>query len=365
MTPTILVVDDEPDLELLVTQKFRRQIRRGDYKFLFAHDGQEALEVIDREAEVDVVLSDINMPRMDGLTLLTHLSELDQNLKAVIVSAYGDMNNIRTAMNAGAFDFVTKPIDLDDLEVTLKKTLDDLAVLREAIEQRTIAEQERGNLARYFPPDLVDELAETGDPFSSARERDVAVMFADIIGFTRYSATTPADEVFEMLRDFHDRMAACVFANHGVVDKYLGDGLMATFGSPESTGRDASNALAAAFAMQESVTELNKERESHGKSVISIAIGVHYGSVLLGNIGNEDRLEYATVGDTVNVASRLETLARPLSAEIVVSEELAQAVSAEGAGELLNDFQTAGQHDLRGNGEAISVLALPRGTGPT
>lgn len=355
MTPTILVVDDEPDLEVLVTQKFRRQIRRGDYRFLFAHDGQEALEVIERETEIDVVLSDINMPRMDGLTLLTHLNDLDQNLKAVIVSAYGDMGNIRTAMNAGAFDFVTKPIDLDDLETTLQKTLNDLAVLREALEQRAIAEHERENLARYFPPDLVDELAGTDDPFSTARERNVAVMFADIIGFTKFSATTPADEVFELLRTFHDRMAACVFANNGVVDKYLGDGLMATFGSPESTGRDASNALAAAFSMQKNVKELNEERESQGKAPVSIAIGIHYGSVLLGNIGNQDRLEYATVGDTVNVASRLETLARPLSAKIVISEDLADSISKEGSGELLNGFSSAGQHDLRGSGDAISV----------
>jgi adenylate cyclase len=358
MTPTILVVDDEPDLELLVTQKFRRQIRRGDYIFLFAHDGQEALEVIEREPEIDVVLSDINMPRMDGLTLLKHLKDLERNLKAVVVSAYGDMSNIRTAMNAGAFDFITKPIDLDDLETTLKKTLDDLAILREALERRAVAEHERENLARYFPPDLVDELAETDDPFASARERDVAVMFADIIGFTKFSATTPAEEVFEMLRDFHDRMAACVFANHGVVDKYLGDGLMATFGSPESTGRDASNALAAGMAMQDSVKELNKIREEQGKSSVAIAIGIHYGPVLLGNIGNENRLEYATVGDTVNVASRLEALARPLSAQIVISEAAAETIVAEGSENLLQEFAAAGQHDLRGSGDEISVRTL-------
>jgi DNA-binding NtrC family response regulator len=136
MTPTILVVDDEPDLQILVKQKFRRQIRKNGYKFLFAMDGVEALELVEKHPEIDVVLSDINMPRMDGLTLLGHLNELDHDLRAVIVSAYGDMGNIRTAMNAGAFDFVTKPIDLNDLEVTINKTLADLAVLRKALEQK-------------------------------------------------------------------------------------------------------------------------------------------------------------------------------------------------------------------------------------
>lgn len=126
MTATILVVDDEPDMELLVSHKFRRQIRNGEFNFLFAGDGEEALTVLKDEPKVDMILSDINMPRMDGLTLLRRLKELDDELRAVIVSAYGDMSNIRAAMNLGAFDFVTKPIEFDDLETTIHKTLDDL-----------------------------------------------------------------------------------------------------------------------------------------------------------------------------------------------------------------------------------------------
>ena len=110
MLGRILVVDDEPDLEILVSQKFRRQIRSGELSFLFAGDGEEALSMLRAEPEVDMVLRDINMPRMDGLALLERLKALDDQPRAVIVSAYGDMTNIRTAMNSGAFDFVTKPI---------------------------------------------------------------------------------------------------------------------------------------------------------------------------------------------------------------------------------------------------------------
>ena len=122
MSSKILVVDDEPDLEDLVVQRFRRNIRNGEYEFKFARDGAEALEVLEADPDIDIVLCDINMPRMDGLTLLGHLGEMKVLIRAVIVSAYGDMTNIRTAMNRGAFDFVTKPIDFEDLHVTSEKT---------------------------------------------------------------------------------------------------------------------------------------------------------------------------------------------------------------------------------------------------
>ena len=134
MTVRILVVDDEPDLETLVVQKFRSQIRNDEMDFLFAEDGVDALSQLQENPDVDIVLSDINMPRMDGLTLLGKLNELDIQLRAVIVSAYGDMSNIRTAMNLGAFDFVTKPIDFNDLELTLDKSITDLENLREYID---------------------------------------------------------------------------------------------------------------------------------------------------------------------------------------------------------------------------------------
>ena len=117
----ILVVDDEPYLEILIKQKFRKQIRSNQYQFVFAGNGREALSTLQSTEDVDIVLSDINMPEMDGLTLLTHLNEQSPLVKSVIVSAYGDMANIRTAMNRGAFDFITKPIDFSDLSITVEK----------------------------------------------------------------------------------------------------------------------------------------------------------------------------------------------------------------------------------------------------
>jgi sigma-B regulation protein RsbU (phosphoserine phosphatase) len=135
MHAKLLVVDDEPDLELLIRQKFRRQIRNDELRFVFARNGLEALQKLQEESDIDLVLTDINMPEMDGLTLLLKLSELNRLLKAVIISAYGDMGNIRTAMNRGASDFVTKPIDFQDLEITINKTLKQLRELKEAVSE--------------------------------------------------------------------------------------------------------------------------------------------------------------------------------------------------------------------------------------
>ena len=147
----ILVVDDEPDLELLLRQKFRRKVRKGEMTLVFAQNGVEALEKLKTHPDVDMVLSDINMPQMDGLTLLHQLNQLNYDLRAVIVTAYGDMKNIRTAMNRGAFDFVTKPLDFQDLETTISKTLAHLEIMREALRSRdelVALRQELGVAAR-------------------------------------------------------------------------------------------------------------------------------------------------------------------------------------------------------------------------
>src|SRR5881396_1525994 len=163
MTATILVVDDEPDLEALVLQKFRRQIRDGVVQFMFAHDGIEALQSIEDHPHVDMVVSDINMPRMDGLSLLARLQEAEDKKSTIIVSAYGDMSNIRTAMNRGAFDFLTKPIDFVDLEMTIRKTLRHIEVLREARRRQAEAERAHASLSRYFSPEVARRLACDGE----------------------------------------------------------------------------------------------------------------------------------------------------------------------------------------------------------
>ena len=153
----ILVVDDEPDLEHLMRQRLRRDVRAGRFELIFAHNGVQALAKLEADREIDMVLSDINMPEMDGLTLLDQIPNVDPNIRAVIISAYGDMQNIRTAMNRGAFDFVTKPIDFNDLRITIDKTMAHLAVMREALASRDklVALQNELDVARKMQQSIL------------------------------------------------------------------------------------------------------------------------------------------------------------------------------------------------------------------
>ncbi len=155
MPHKILVVDDEPDLEILITQKFRKRIREQDLDFVFAGNGQEALAKLESNGGMDVVLTDINMPVMDGLTLLSNLRQHHPMLRSVIVSAYGDMSNIRMALNRGAFDFITKPIDFRDLEITLDRTI------REAVAQKEAAADRERLLALQKELDVAREIQES------------------------------------------------------------------------------------------------------------------------------------------------------------------------------------------------------------
>ena len=160
----ILSVDDENDLELLLTQYFRRKIRKGEYEFHFAHNGVEALTMMLKHKDFDIILSDINMPEMDGLTLLTKINEMQNPaLKCIMVSAYGDMGNIRQAMNNGAFDFATKPIDLDDLSLTIEKAIEQIDYIKQSQAEHSQLESLKTDLAvageiqqailpRVFPP---------------------------------------------------------------------------------------------------------------------------------------------------------------------------------------------------------------------
>jgi adenylate cyclase len=189
-------------------------------------------------------------------------------------------------------------------------------------------ERERTNLARYFSPNVVAELSGNDKPLKQVRTQDVAVLFADIVGFTRYAEGRSPTEVIGTLREFHERMEREVFRHQGTLDKYLGDGLMATFGTPFTGERDASNALRCAQAMIGSIDELNRERRARDEPSIRLSVGLHYGQVVLGDIGL-NRLEFAVIGNTVNVASRLESLTREFGCGLVASNDLVQRARAE------------------------------------
>jgi adenylate cyclase len=354
----ILAVDDEPDFELLIKQRFRRQIRDAEFEFRFAHHGEEALATLLAEPDIELMLLDINMPVMDGLTLLNELRERQLEVQAIIVSAYGDMTNLRTAMNRGAFDFVTKPVDLSDLEITVRKALANVAKLREMDRLRMAAERARNNLSRYFSPNIVELLAAQDEPLGAGRRETVAVLFADIVAFTRMAEDMPPENVLALLREFHTRMTAEIFASGGMVDQYMGDGMIAVFGAPAASPNDAANALNCAERMLEALERWNHEREGKGEARIDIGIGVNHGPVVLGDVGSEHSMSFTAIGDTVNTAARLQTLTRSLDTPLVVGDSVVQAVRAwspEIAAERIGRFEDRGEHNLRGRTSEVRI----------
>jgi adenylate cyclase len=367
MSPAkILAVDDEADFELLLRQRFRRQIRNAEFDFRFAHHGEEALAVLAGEPDIELLLLDINMPVMDGLTLLAELRARQSDVRAIIVSAYGDMTNIRTAMNRGAFDFVTKPVDLNDLEITIKKTLEDIARVREIDRRRAVAERARTNLSRYFSPNLVAMLAERDEPLGAVRRQTVAVLFVDIVGFTSLAESMAPEAVVKILRQFHEHMTAQIFACGGTVDKYIGDEIFAVFGLPDDGDSDAVNALRCAEQMLDALGRWNAERSAEGGMPLAIGIGLNYGPAVVGDVGSGQGLSFTVIGDIVNTASRLQRLTRTLATPLVVSDALVDAIKAapsDLAAGLLGRLQDRGEQALRGRAGAIRIWTREIATG--
>lgn len=327
MSATILVVDDEPDLEELVRQQFRRQIRQGEMQFRFAADGEEALSILREVSDIELVLSDINMPRMDGLTLLSYLKDIGRQVRAVIVSAYGDMGNIRTAMNRGAFDFLTKPIDFEDLEVTINKTLADLKAIREEHELREVAERARINLSRYFSPNLVDQLA--GDPGFmdlGGEWKKLSFLFTDLTDFTPLVESLDAGVIVPLLNEYLDQITRIVFKHGGTIDKIVGDAVHAMFGAPLEQSDHAGRAVRCAMALDVFAESFRREKNEAGIMLGATRIGVHSGPAIVGNFGGEFFYDYTAHGDTINTVSRIEQANKYLNTRICVSEVSARQI---------------------------------------
>lgn len=301
----ILVVDDEPDLEVLIKQKFRKQIREKEYEFYFAENGKEALTRIVENPEVDIVLSDINMPEMDGLTLLSKLSESSPLIKSVIVSAYGDMENIRTAMNRGAFDFITKPINFEDLTLTMEKTLKHARHIKETLQ----AIKENNILKMYVDENVLNFMGsrEYESTIMANETIEATVIFIDICGFTSISETAPADTVVTMINSYFDEMVKEIMNQNGYIDKFIGDAIMAVFRGEFHLDR----AIDAALAVCEKINSLPPVGDTL-QFKPKVSIGIKSGEMISGNIGSASlkRLDYTVIGDTVNTAARLQDAAK-------------------------------------------------------
>ena len=354
MTAKILVVDDEPDLEDLITQKFRRQIKDGALAFAFAHDGVEALELLARQGGADMVISDINMPRMDGLTLLGKLQDAEEKLSTIIVSAYGDMANIRIAMNRGAFDFLTKPIDFSDFETTIRKTIAHVGALREARAGQLAAERAYASLSRYFSPNLARLLAADASALAPGGERrDIATLFTDIAGFTKLVETIEPETLASLLSGYLEGMTEVVFAHEGTVAKIIGDAMHVLFSAPVDQPDAASRAIACALALDDWAERFRGEWRERGVPLGATRIGVHAGPAIVGNFGGGRLFDYTAYGDTVNAAARLEAVNKELGTRVCVS-----AAAVKRAGSFVG--RPVGDLVLRGRSEPMRAFETSR-----
>ena len=310
----ILVADDETDLEMLIKQKFRQKIREQHYEFIFAINGNDALEKIKLHPDIDIVLSDINMPVMDGLTLLSKLNETSPLLKTVIVSAYGDIDNIRVAMNRGAFDFITKPVNFDDLTLTIEKTINHVGQIRETLK----AIKENNILKMYVDQNVLS--------FMGGREFETSVManetieasvaFIDICGFTSISEKELPDMVVKVLNEYFDIIVKEIIAQGGYVDKFIGDAIMAVFRDEYHLDR----CIDACLTVRNKINAL-PAIGSENSFIPSVSIGINSGEMISGNIGSSSlkRLDYTVIGDTVNTAQRLQAAAG--RGQIIINEQ--------------------------------------------
>ena len=362
MTATILVVDDEPDLEALVLQKFRRQIRDGEVAFIFARDGIEALQSIQDHPHVDLVVSDINMPRMDGLSLLQKLQEAEDKKSTIIVSAYGDMSNIRTAMNRGAFDFLTKPIDFGDLEMTIDKTIRHVEMMREARRRQAEAERAYASLSRYFSPQIASRLACEGEADGmTVHRREVAIIFTDLTSFTSLVETTPPDVFGALLNEYVGGMTDVVFAHEGTVAKVMGDAIQILFNAPGDQPDYATRAIACAHDLDVWAEAFRKRWKSKRVNFGTTRIGVHAGPAWVGNFGGSRFFDYTAYGDTINTAARLEAANKVLGTRICVSATVADATE-KFRGRPVGDLMLRGRSEPLRAYEPLSATAFK---GPT
>src|SRR5438874_13456731 len=355
MSTRILVVDDEPDVEALVLQKFRRQIRDGGISFLFARDGVEALNALKTNGGIDLVVTDINMPRMDGLTLLQKLQDAEENVSTIVVSAYGDMANIRTAMNRGAFDFVTKPIDFVDLQTTIAKTLKHVNYLRDARQRQAAAERAHASLSRYFSPNLAQRLANDSEAIDfRGQRREIATLFTDITSFTALVETLEPEVLGPLLNEYLTGMTDIVFAHDGTVAKIVGDALHVLFGAPGEQPDHAARAVACALALDEHAEAFRERCRQKGIALGVTRIGVHAGPAIVGNFGGQRFFDYTAYGDTINIAARLEAANKQLGTRICVSAILAAKVK-EFRGRPVGDLMLRGRTEALRAFEPLSV----------
>lgn len=343
----ILAVDDAPENLDVV-----KSILTPTHVVRAAVNGKMALKVIEKQ-KPDLILLDILMPEMDGYEVCRTLKEDPEtrDIPVIFLTAQDQTTDEAKGFGLGAADYIHKPFSPSILKARVETHL----ALRDHMKA---LERARANLSRYFSPKLVNVLASRDQALGEVRRQNVAVLFADIVGFTQMSEALTPEEVMALLRPYHACLETVVFEHDGTMEKFIGDAALAIFGAPDRGEQDATNALSCAFALLRGLQDLNAERISRQQKAIRIGIGLNFGPAVMGDIGTERNMAFAVIGDTVNVGSRLEALSRKLSCEIVASDSLIAEVRREmtpAADSLLKGFVASEPQELRGRVKKVSV----------
>lgn len=365
----LLVVDDEEDVGALFKGRFRKELQRGEYDLSFTTDPVQALQMVDQSPDLEVLITDLNMPRMNGLELLTEVTKLRRPLKTIVLTAYNDLQNVRAAMMRGAFDFQVKPLDVVDLRATISKAVNIVRELRageearrhalELTEQKLRVEQIFG---RYVSEEVKAQLLARPEGHLTSERLTLTVLMADIRGFTALSEVLPPEQVVQVLNGFLERAAEVMFCRNGTINEILGDGLLVFFGAPISDDNATEHAVAAALELQLAMNDINADHREQGLPELALGVGVHTGEVVVGTIGSRRRQKYTAVGKTVNLVARIE--AHTVGGQVLVSDWTHREIS--GIASTLGSFQVHAKgfaepvtvHDVRGLGGEYD-LALP------
>jgi class 3 adenylate cyclase len=334
----LLVVDDNKVNRLLLSRGLEQQ----GHSVASAENGRVGLEML-RKEDYDLVLLDMEMPEMDGFQVLEQLVKDTKlrDLPVIVTSSLEGVENVVRCIELGAEDFLTKPVN----PVLLK------ARVGASLEKKRLRDMQKELVRRFATSEVAQDLAQSGFALGG-RHVACSVMFSDIRGFTRLVESQPPDETIELLNTYYTLMFEAISGNGGVVNQMVGDGLMAIFGAPLPLPDHAGSAAAAAREMIEMIELLNQDRVPLGKPPIRIGVGIATGDVVAGYTGTHQRATYTCVGDTVNLAARLEAYTKEAQRPILIDAATRAGLAADAPVELLGDVQ------LKGKAATVPVFAL-------
>jgi adenylate cyclase len=381
----LLVVDDEEDVGALFKGRFRKELQRGEYDLIFTTDPIHALKLVDASPDLEVLITDLNMPQMNGLELLTEVTKLGRPLKTIVLTAYNDLENVRAAMMRGAFDFQVKPLDVADLRTTISKAVTIVRELQagQDARRRTVELTEQKNrveeiFGRYVSEEVKGQLLARPEGSMSSERLTLTVLMADIRGFTALSEVLNPEQVVQVLNGFLERATEVMFLRNGTINEILGDGLLVFFGAPITDDNAPEHAVAAALELQLAMNEINAGHREQGLPELALGIGVHTGEVVVGTIGSRRRQKYTAVGKTVNLVARIES--HTVGGQVLVSDSTYREIGSIAS--TLGSFQMRAKgfadpvtvHDVRGlageynlslpsTNRALTSLAVPKPIG--